>query len=135
MLKLHVQPPTLYARVSEHIPIIIRFIEKLIRDGFAYACPSGSVYFDMKRYDADNPVQNRRTNDQGVSSLESDILNEKRDVRDFALWKGRDAASSELKFQSPWGFGRPGWHIECSAMARCALDLRRRRENLQSSLL
>ncbi|CAF2061869.1 unnamed protein product [Rotaria magnacalcarata] len=116
MSKLNVQPPTLYARVSEHIPLIINFIQKLIDDGFAYSCPSGSVYFNMTRYGEKNEYNHHRMNEQGVSSLESDILNEKRNARDFALWKGRDKAANELKFQSPWGFGRPGWHIECSAM-------------------
>ncbi|CAF4475100.1 unnamed protein product [Rotaria sp. Silwood2] len=118
MLKLNVQSPTLYARVSNHIPLIINFIQKLIDNGFAYACPSGSVYFDMNYYGEKNEYKHHRMNEQGLSSLETDILNEKRNNRDFALWKGRDKSSNELKFQSPWGYGRPGWHIECSAMAR-----------------
>ncbi|CAF3890690.1 unnamed protein product [Rotaria sordida] len=117
MLKLNVQPPTLYARVSDHIPLIINFIQKLIDKRFAYACPSGSVYFDMNYYGETNEYKHHRMNEQGLSSLESDILNEKRNIRDFALWKGRDKTSNELKFQSPWGYGRPGWHIECSVMA------------------
>ena len=78
----------------------------------------GSVYFDMKSYGEKNAYKHHRMNEQGISSLESDILNEKRNSRDFALWKGREKNTDELKFQSPWGFGRPGWHIECSAMAR-----------------
>lgn len=72
----------------------------------------------MDRYGETNEYKHHRMNEQGVSSLESDIRNEKRNARDFALWKGRDKATNELKFQSPWGYGRPGWHIECSAMAR-----------------
>ena len=79
--------------------------------------PLGSVYFDMTRYDKQQQTQHRM-NVQGVSSLEADILNEKRNVRDFALWKGREKSHGELKFPSPWGHGRPGWHIECSAMTR-----------------
>ena len=80
----------------------------------------GSVYFDMTRYDKQQQTHqhHHRMNEQGVSSLEADILNEKRNVRDFALWKGREKSQSELKFPSPWGYGRPGWHIECSAMTR-----------------
>lgn len=84
--------------------------------------PLGSVYFDMTRYDKQQQQQTQqhqhRMNEQGVSSLEADILNEKRNVRDFALWKGREKSHGELKFPSPWGHGRPGWHIECSAMTR-----------------
>lgn len=136
MQKLNVQPPTLYARVSDHIPSIIDFIAKLIDKGFAYACPSGkicsvlfritqissfiqgSVYFDMKAYGEKNTYKHHRMNEQGISSLESDVLSEKRNNRDFALWKGREKDTEELKFQSPWGYGRPGWHIECSVMAR-----------------
>ena len=78
----------------------------------------GSVYFDLTRYGEKNEYKQHRMNEQGISSLESDILSEKRSSRDFALWKGRDKSTDELKFQSPWGYGRPGWHIECSAMAR-----------------
>ncbi|CAF0727394.1 unnamed protein product [Adineta ricciae] len=117
MQKLNVQSPTLYARVSDHIPLIINFIQRLIDKGVAYACPSGSVYFDMNQYGEKHDYQHHRMNEQGLSSIEADILAEKRSTRDFALWKGRDPASNELKFQSPWGYGRPGWHIECSAMA------------------
>jgi cysteinyl-tRNA synthetase len=83
-----------------------------------YVLYSGSVYFDMTRYDATNVNQQYRMNDHGISSLEADIVNEKRNIRDFALWKGRENSIDELKFPSPWGHGRPGWHIECSAMAR-----------------
>lgn len=118
MQRLNVQPPSLYARVSDHILLIVKFIEKLINDGYAYACPSGSVYFDTTRYGETNEYKHHRMNQQGISSLESDILNEKRNPKDFALWKGREKSTEELKFPSPWGYGRPGWHIECSAMAR-----------------
>ena len=118
MQKLNVQSPTLYARVSDHIPLIINFIQRLIDKGVAYACPSGSVYFDMNQYGEKHDYQHHRMNEQGLSSIEADIVAEKRSARDFALWKGRDPISNELKFQSPWGYGRPGWHIECSAMAR-----------------
>lgn len=72
----------------------------------------------MNRYGEKNEYKHHRMNEQGISSLESDILNEKRNNRDFALWKGREKSADELKFQSPWGYGRPGWHIECSVMAR-----------------
>ena len=72
----------------------------------------------MKSYGEKNEYKQHRMNEQGVSSIESDIANEKRDKRDFALWKGRDKSSLEMIFKSPWGYGRPGWHIECSVMAR-----------------
>ncbi len=72
----------------------------------------------MNRYGEKNEYKHHRMNEQGVSSLETDILNEKRNIRDFALWKGREKSTDELKFKSPWGYGRPGWHIECSVMAR-----------------
>ncbi len=72
----------------------------------------------MKNYGEKNEYKHHRMNEQGISSLENDILNEKRNIQDFALWKGREKSMDELKFQSPWGYGRPGWHIECSVMAR-----------------
>ena len=72
----------------------------------------------MDRYGEKNEYKHHRMNEQGISSLETDVVNEKRNVRDFALWKGREIPSNELIFKSPWGSGRPGWHIECSAMTR-----------------
>ena len=77
----------------------------------------------MKRYGEKYDYKHHRMNEQSLSSLETEILHEKRNIQDFALWKGRDKTSNELIFQSPWGYGRPGWHIECSAMTRLELYL------------
>ena len=107
-------------RVSEHVPEIIKFIEKIMQNGYAYES-QGSVYFDINAYLA-NPIHSygklEKSLDlekllEGEGALTQQV--EKKSKRDFALWKG--SKPGEPKWQSPWGEGRPGWHIECSAMA------------------
>ncbi|CAF1055491.1 unnamed protein product [Didymodactylos carnosus] len=114
MNTLNVHPPNIYCRVSDHIQTIIDFIKKLVQDGCAYVTSSGSVYFDISLYAQKNETYPLTPLKQ--STLVYDILNEKRDQRDFALWKATKD-ENEPTFKSPWGYGRPGWHIECSAMA------------------
>ena len=103
-------------KATEHIGTIIAFIEGLIAKGYAYAS-DGDVYFDVTR-DADyGKLTNRSveaTQGEGGSTAER-----KRSTADFALWK--KAKSGEPSWESPWGPGRPGWHIECSAMSRAIL--------------
>lgn len=115
MKTLHVDGIDFMPKASEHIGDIIGIIQRLQQRDAAYAS-GGDVYFDITR-DADyGKLSNRRVEDQeGQRDLQS---GEKRNPGDFALWKAaKPDEPEEVKFDSPWGKGRPGWHIECSAMA------------------
>lgn len=112
MAALKVLPPMVYMRVTDNIPQIISFIKTIISSGQAYATSQGNVYFDVKswgkRYGVLTTI-NPDTQDEAVDS-------DKRHGKDFALWKA--AKPQELSWNSPWGKGRPGWHIECSTISR-----------------
>ncbi|MBI4716817.1 MAG: cysteine--tRNA ligase [Planctomycetes bacterium] len=115
MKTLHVDGVDLMPKASEHIGDIVAIIQRLVERGVAYVS-GGDVYFDVTR-DADyGKLSNRRTDEQeGQRDLQS---GEKRNPGDFALWKAaKPDEPKEVRFDSPWGSGRPGWHIECSAMA------------------
>lgn len=102
-----------YPRVTEHIPDIIEMIRVLISKGFAYEV-EGDVYFDVKRVPDYGKLSNQSLEDlQAGARVEVD--EKKRNPADFALWKRAKAA--EPSWPSPWGKGRPGWHIECSVMS------------------
>jgi cysteinyl-tRNA synthetase len=112
---LHLLPPDVAPKVSETIPEIIAIIERLIARGFAYAS-GGDVYFEVRRYPAYLKLSKKRLDDFVSGAGERELLLEnKRDPLDFALWKA--AKPGEPSWASPWGDGRPGWHIECSAMS------------------
>ncbi|MCG3138784.1 MAG: Cysteine--tRNA ligase [Phycisphaerae bacterium] len=102
-------------KASEHITEIIAMIERLITNGYAYTS-GGDVYFEVSRDDDYGKLSNRRTEDQaGQRELSSA---DKRSPHDFALWKAsKPEEPEEVCYASPWGCGRPGWHIECSAMS------------------
>jgi cysteinyl-tRNA synthetase len=119
MAALNVLPATAYPKVSESIPQIIRFIQQLIAKDYAYPV-AGDVYYAVERF-PDYGKLSRRKLDQmeaGASGRvdEEDVQKQKRHPFDFALWKG--AKPGEPEWDSPWGKGRPGWHIECSAMVQ-----------------
>ncbi|XP_059759064.1 probable cysteine--tRNA ligase, mitochondrial isoform X3 [Balaenoptera ricei] len=111
MAALKVLPPTVYLRVTENIPQIIAFIERIIANGHAYSTPKGNVYFDLQsrgdRYGKLVGVAPAPVGETGHS--------DKRHASDFALWKA--AKPREPSWASPWGAGRPGWHTECSTIA------------------
>lgn len=102
-----------YPRVSEHIPEIIALIQKLVHKGSAYDV-KGSVYFRVRNFANYGKLSGRTLDDLQVGAR-VEINEDKQDPLDFALWK--KAQTGELSWDSPWGAGRPGWHIECSAMA------------------
>ncbi|WP_017613098.1 cysteine--tRNA ligase [Nocardiopsis salina] len=109
-------PPTVEPRATGHVPEMIELMQRLIEDGHAYAAEDGSgdVYFDVRSYPPYGELSNQRL-DQVQEAADSDPDRDKRDPRDFALWKG--AKPGEPSWDTPWGRGRPGWHLECSAMA------------------
>ncbi len=111
--RMNVLPATLYPRATEEIPAIIAIIQGLVDRGFAY--PSeGDVYYRVRRK-ADYGKLSHRKIDDLLSGARIDPTERKEDPLDFALWKG--AKPGEPSWESPWGPGRPGWHIECSAMS------------------
>ncbi|MBI3598980.1 MAG: class I tRNA ligase family protein, partial [Nitrospirae bacterium] len=114
MVRLGVRPPTLAPRATEHIPEIIELIQGLISKGIAYAV-SGNVYFEVSRFPSYGKLSGRNLDEMiagGGGRVEKD--ENKKNPLDFALWKS--AKTGEPSWESPWGNGRPGWHIECSAM-------------------
>ncbi|WP_182524643.1 cysteine--tRNA ligase [Nocardioides dongkuii] len=115
---INVAPPTYEPLATGHVPEMLSMIEVLIERGHAYAAADGSgdVYFDVRSWPAYGELTRQRLDD--MEAAEDADPRGKRDPRDFALWKGRKPAEPETaSWPSPWGPGRPGWHIECSAMA------------------
>lgn len=112
--KLRVLEPTFSPKATDHIKEILGMIEALIANGSAYVTDS-AVMFDMSKIDK-LPLSNRTKQDL-IAGARVEVNKEKRSPDDFVLWK-LDPEQNQNNFVSPWGFGRPGWHIECSAMAK-----------------
>ena len=102
-----------HPRVTDHIGEIMEFVERLVEKGYAYVAPSGSVYFEVDKYPRYGELSGRLSREQWRQ--EEEYAREKRSPYDFALWKA--AKPEEPSWPSPWGPGRPGWHIECSVMS------------------
>ena len=120
---LNMLPPQVEPSAVEHIPLQIAMIEKLVARGNAYVAPDGSVYFKVssdpeygKLAHLDREaLRTQETNSAGTANLADEYARD--DVADFALWKARKPEDGPNFWKSPWGEGRPGWHIECSAMS------------------
>lgn len=116
---INVLPPTYEPGATGHVPEIVELIEQLIARGHAYAAEDGSgdVYFDVRSWSAYGELTRQKVEDMEAAG-DADPRG-KRDPRDFALWKGwkKETEPQTASWPSPWGPGRPGWHIECSAMA------------------
>ena len=111
-------PPSIEPTATGHIVEQLGMIEKIIKAGYAYVV-NGSVYFDVKKYAASydyGKLSGRVIDDQSETTRDLEGQEEKKDKTDFALWKNA-APEHIMRWQSPWGIGFPGWHIECSAMA------------------
>eukprot|EP00158_Paraphelidium_tribonemae_P009891 Partr_v1_DN28990_c1_g1_i4_m25637 putative Cysteinyl-tRNA synthetase len=126
MAALNIRPPTLLTRVTQYVPEIVAFVERIIENKFAYEA-NGSVYFDVEAFKKSGhdyaklapwAAGNSTLLAEGEGSLAAKGQG-KRNANDFALWKA--SKPGEPFWESPWGQGRPGWHIECSAMAGAVL--------------
>ncbi len=118
MQQFNTLPPTIEPTATGHIVEQIGMIQKIIKAGYAYEV-NGSVYFDVKKYAASHDygkLSGRVIDDLLETTRELEGQEEKKDRADFALWKNA-APEHIMRWQSPWGVGFPGWHIECSAMA------------------
>ncbi|WP_186436989.1 cysteine--tRNA ligase [Vreelandella titanicae] len=116
--RLFVLPPSHEPRATGHIDDIVAMIETLIEKGFAYAADNGDVYYRVRKFADYGKLNNRQLDDMRAGSR-VDVDVHKEDPLDFVLWKA--AKPGEAHWPSPWGNGRPGWHIECSAMSTCCL--------------
>ena len=113
MNRLHVTIPDVEPRATEHMPEIIEMIENLIDKGFAYRV-DGDVYYEVAAYQAYGRLSGRKE-EELLAGARVEVDERKRNPMDFALWKS--SKPGEPGWESPWGKGRPGWHIECSAMS------------------
>ncbi|CQH55925.1 cysteine--tRNA ligase [Halobacterium hubeiense] len=137
MRDLNLQRAAVYPRVSEHVPEIIDLVETLIEEGHAYEA-NGSVYFDVTSFEDYGKLSGQQVEEMEAQGPESE-QSEKRNPADFALWKAGAVAPEDANehrsddlppleeptgqtWESPWSEGRPGWHIECSAMSTAHLD-------------
>ena len=111
---LGVERASVNPKATEHIPEIIGIIQKLVEKGLAYACPNGDVYYDTQAFPSYGKLCGQNLEDL-ESGARIDVDPNKRHPMDFALWKAQKPG--EPAWESPWGMGRPGWHIECSAMS------------------
>ena len=116
MHALNCLPPTHEPRASQYIPQMIAMIQKLIAKGHAYEANS-HVLFSVDSYEKYGQLSNR-TQDEMIAGSRVEVAPYKKHPADFILWKPSPAAEKAFGFDSPWGWGRPGWHIECSAMTK-----------------
>ena len=114
---LNVAPPTYEPRATGHITQMIQLMETLIANGSAYAPGNGDVYLEVRKLKSYLTLSNQKLDD--LQSADDADLTFKKDPRDFALWKA--AKPGDPSWPTPWGDGRPGWHLECSAMAHAYL--------------
>ena len=111
--KLGADFPDVKCKASENIENIIDFVSKLIEKGYAYPTEKGDVYYSVKKFKDYGKLSNINTEDL-LNGVRKDVEEGKKDPLDFAVWKS--AKPGEISWKSPWGNGRPGWHIECSCM-------------------
>ena len=120
---LGVVAPTYEPRATGHIPEMIDLVQRLLDAGHAYVGESGNVYYNVRSLPGYGSLTNQRLEDlattEDESQLDDDVEADKRDPRDFALWKAaKPTEPADAAWDAPWGRGRPGWHLECSAMSR-----------------
>ncbi|HEX5634382.1 MAG TPA: cysteine--tRNA ligase [Gemmatimonadales bacterium] len=113
-------PPTYEPRATGHVTEMVELMELLVGRGHAYAGEPGNVYFDVRSFPEYGALTRQRLeNMSSAEDVEGDVAGDKRDPRDFALWKrNRPGEPVDASWPTPYGRGRPGWHLECSAMSR-----------------
>ena len=115
--KLNVQPAEVYPAATDHIPEMIALVEKLVEKGVAYKSDDGSVYFAVTKFPGYGKLAHIDFDNQRTGARCAADEYDKENVGDFALWKAWEPSDGPVGWDSPWGRGRPGWHIECSAMS------------------
>ncbi len=116
MDKLNVLRPTISPRATGFIPEMIDMVQQLINKGYAYVTKQGNVYFRVHKYSKYGQLSNRKLT-QAKSGERIDVATDKENPEDFALWKSA-VGGHIMKWNSPWGVGYPGWHLECSVMSK-----------------
>ncbi|MEH6628989.1 MAG: cysteine--tRNA ligase [Motiliproteus sp.] len=116
--KLSVIPPTQEPRATAHMSHITDMVQTLIDKDYAYAADNGDVYYRVAKFEDYGRLANRNL-DEMQAGARVEVNDSKENPFDFVLWKA--AKEGEVSWDSPWGQGRPGWHIECSAMSKCCL--------------
>ena len=115
--KLNIQPAEVYPAATDHIPEMIALVEKLVEKGVAYKSDDGSVYFAVTKFPGYGKLAHIDFDNQRTGARCAADEYDKENVGDFALWKAWEESDGPVGWDSPWGRGRPGWHIECSAMS------------------
>ncbi len=116
MDKLNIKRPSISARATGFIPEMIEMISEIIKKGFAYVTNQGNVYFSVRKFIDYGKLSNRKL-DNNLSGERITVADDKQNPEDFALWKTAEGGHI-MKWNSPWGWGYPGWHIECSALSK-----------------
>lgn len=114
---LKIIPADYYPKATEHIPEMIDMVEKLMNNGFAYKSDDNSVYFNIEKFDKYGKLANLNLAEQKKTQRIATDDYSKDNPQDFVLWKAWKKEDGKVFWESPWGKGRPGWHIECSAMS------------------
>lgn len=114
---LNIEPAEVYPAATDHIPEMISLVEKLMEKGVAYKSDDGSVYFNVRKFPGYGALAHIDFDNQRTGARCASDEYDKENVGDFALWKAWEESDGPVGWDSPWGRGRPGWHIECSAMA------------------
>ncbi|MBR4652678.1 MAG: cysteine--tRNA ligase, partial [Kiritimatiellae bacterium] len=115
--KLNIQPAEVYPAATDHIPEMIALVERLVEKGIAYRSDDGSVYFAVTKFPGYGKLAHIDFDHQRTGARCAADEYDKENVGDFALWKAWEESDGPVGWESPWGRGRPGWHIECSAMS------------------
>ncbi len=115
--QLNIQPAEMYPAATDHIPEMIELVQKLIEKGVAYQSEDGSVYFSVTKFPGYGKLAHIDFEHQQTGARCASDEYDKENVGDFALWKAWEESDGPVGWDSPWGRGRPGWHIECSAMS------------------
>ena len=114
---LNIQPAEVYPAATDHIPEMIALVERLVEKGVAYKSDDGSVYFGVRKFPGYGKLAHIDFDNQRTGARCAADEYDKENVGDFALWKAWEPSDGPVGWDSPWGRGRPGWHIECSAMS------------------